>query len=485
MNNDERLSGALQENILCLLCFDDAHCKIARAALTPQLFESSVFREVAGHAIDFIDQYGEAIKDHLPDHLEGILKGDDTRKAAAYTRLIENLFLSKDTINATYIISQLHKFVRLQTFKAALVRAVEAVEDGRIDAAEVEMQKGMANQAISFEPGLSLSNPEHVGEVLDDPEEEGFDLGIAEFDRLGIKPRRKELFVGLAPRKRGKSWFITHCAKQALLQKWSVVIVTLEMSEKRYAVRMLQSFFSISRRQAEVRVTRLILDRDGELEGMVQEKIERASMQDDDIRSVLMRKAGREFRRRKQFKIKQFPSGTLTMTALEAYLDGLERFENLVPDAICIDYPSLMEMNSDNLRLELGKIVVGLRGMAVKRNAAVIMVHQGNRESEDATTVTGRMASEDISILATADNLITLNQTPAEKKLGLMRLLADATRNEESKVQVLVTQSYAVGQFALDSVRLDMGAYSDIMQEKEERDTSRRRRVKDRDEERE
>ena len=59
--DDERLSGALQENILAVLCYDAAHCKIVRHAVKPQLFESSVFREVAGLAIDFIDQYGEPI----------------------------------------------------------------------------------------------------------------------------------------------------------------------------------------------------------------------------------------------------------------------------------------------------------------------------------------------------------------------------------------------------------------------------------------
>ena len=57
----ERISGALQENILSLLCFDDKNCKMVRSGLTVQLFESSVYREVAGHAIDFIDAYGEAI----------------------------------------------------------------------------------------------------------------------------------------------------------------------------------------------------------------------------------------------------------------------------------------------------------------------------------------------------------------------------------------------------------------------------------------
>lgn len=476
----ERISGALQENILTVLCFDDGACKMVRAAVTPQLFESSVFKEVAGHAIDFIDQYGKAIGDHLPDHMEGVLKGDDARKATSYQRLIDNLFLSRDSVNSAYVISQLHRFVRMQAFKSGLVTAVEAAEDGRIEDAELAMQAAMTNQAVAFEPGMSLSDAKAVGQILDSPEEEGFNLGVSPFDRLGIIPRRKELFVWLAPRKRGKSWALTHCAKQALLQRWSCVIITLELSEKRYAARMLQSFFSISRREAEVKVTRFVRDRNGELEGMIQEKIERMTMQDDNIRATLMKKAGREFARRKEFRIKEFPTGSLTLAGLNAYLDGLERFENFTPDAILVDYPALMELDTDNMRLEMGKLFIGLRGVAVKRNSAMIVVHQGNRVSEEATTVTGNMISEDISVLATADNLITMNQTPAEKKLGLMRLVAEAVRNEESKVQALITQAYPIGQFCLDATALHSAdEYWSILEgkgEREERPPRRRRR---------
>lgn len=480
---DERISGALQENLLVLLCFDDAHCKIIRGALTPHLFESSVYREVAGIAIDFIDQYGEAVKEHLPDHLEGILKGDDARKAKAYERLLENLYVSRDSVNAAYVVTQLHKFVRLQHFKSGLVKAVEAVQDGRVDDAELAMVQAMKSQAVAFDAGLDFSKPEAIGAIFDKPEEEGFELGIPEFDSRGIYPRRKELFSLLAPRKRGKSWFITHCAKQALLQRWSVLVITLELSESAYGGRMLQAFFSISKRKGEQQVTRLVRDRNGDLEGMIQEKIDRMSMQDPDAREKLQTRARKEFRRRKGFKIKGFPMHSLTMSELEAYLDGLERFEGFTPDAILVDYPRLMKHDAKNLRIELGQTFGQLRGIGQKRNAAVVIVHQTNRASESASLVTADMAEEDISIIAAVDVAVTFSQTKPEKKLGLARLTAEYVRNAESHVQVLITQAYAVGQFCLDSQRIG-GEYWDVLDGKrggsdDDGAGRRRRRVRD------
>lgn len=480
---EERLSGALQENLLTLLCFDDSHCKIARAALTPQLFESSVFREVAGIAISFIDQYGEAVKEHLPDHLEDILKGDDARKAASYKRLLDNLFLSRDSLNAEYVLSQLQAFVRGQTFKSGLVQAVEAMEDGNIEAAEVAMQKALSKQVISFAAGLNLKDPAQMGALLDgDLNEPGFELGIPELDRMGIIPRRKELFLLIAPRGRGKSWFITHCSKMALLQRWSVVIITLEMSEKRYAARTIQTFFSVTERESSVRLAQLIRGKDGSLDDVLYEEVERLSLGNQADRSQLRSRILRDFSRRKPIYIKQFPNGSASMTDIEAYLDQLERFEGFVPDLICLDYPDLVKHDAKNKRIELGRIVEEFRGLGVKRNAACVTVSQGNRDSEEATTVTGAMVAEDISKLATVDVCLTLSRTDMEERLGLARVLVEKARNQRDGFSVLITQAYAIGQWCLDSVLLKSGDYWEMMKDKG-KERSRHRFNEDEEEE--
>lgn len=465
----ERISGSLQENLLTLLCFDDRNCKLARAAITPQLFESSVFREVAGHAIDFIDQYGEAIKDHLPDHLEGILRGDDSRKAASYQRLVDNLFASRETVNGEYVISQLHKFVRMQTLKGALIRAVEAAEDGRVEEAEVEIQKGLKTQVVSFSSGLNMSDSKQVAGLFDQLDEPGFDLGIKHFDDLGVIPRRKQLTVFLAPRGRGKSWFCVYVAKMALLQRWTVVIVTLEMSQNRYGARILQAFFSVSEREGLTRVARLKTGRDGSLQDILYEEIERASLRDPDSRNVITAKVRREFRRRPPLIIKEFPTKGLDIMGLTAYLDGLERHEGVVPDLLVVDYPDLMKHDAKNKRVEIGEIVEQLRGIGVARNCAVVVPSQSNAAGEKATTVQTTDFAEDISKLATADVVYTYSQTPAEKRLGLARLGAGKDRNHKDGFHVLITQAYNIGQFCLESVPLP-NDYWQVIDPKQKRD---------------
>lgn len=481
MQQDEKLSGALQENVLVLLCFSDSLCKIIRNSVTANLFESSVFRDIATHAIDFIDQFGEAIKDHLPDSLELILQGSDKRKATSYTRVLDNLYLSKDSVNGEYVISKIHEFVRQQNLKSAVIKAVEAIESGQIAQAEVELQKGLNNQAIAFEVGINLADSKESLRFLENTDH-GIHLGIAELDKRDICPRPQEMLLFIAPAKKGKSWALTHFGKHALLQRKKVLHITLEMSVHRCAQRYIQSFFSISKRQAEIRVPTFDVNQMGRLIGIEQEIVKRPSLDEPNIRKTLESKLNREFRRRPPLIIKQFPTGQLTMAMLRAYLDGLERFEKFTPDMLILDYPDLMEIAANDHRLATGKIFRDLRGLGVERNMALVVATQGNRESSKAKMVTDAMVAEDYSKIATADNVLTYSQTDQEHALGLARIFVSNGRNDEDKFVTLISQAYAIGQFCLDSVFMEANYWDHIdsaMQERNPRARSRRQAEED------
>jgi len=452
MKQQEKLSGALQENILTLLVFSDHYAKLIRHSITANLFESAVFREIAEQAIDFIDQFQEPIKEHLPDSLEGILLGSDKRKATSYTRVIDNLFLSKDSINGDYTISQLSQFVRQQNLKSALVKAVEAIEDGNVAGAEVELQKGLSSQIISFDPGLNLRDADQALDFFNQ-QEHGILTGITELDQRDITPRPGELFLVIAPPKKGKSWALIHFGKWGLLQRKKVLHITLEMAQSRVSQRYIQNLYSISKRSPKVNTTTLVVE-NGKLVGLDIDEVERKTLLDANIKPYLKSRIEREFRRRPPLIIKQFPTGALTISMLRAYLDGLERFHKFIPDMIILDYPDLMELDGSNLRTDTGKIYKDLRGIAMERNCAMVVASQGNRASSKAKVLTDDMVAEDYSKIATADNVLTYAQTHQEKTLNLARLFVSNGRNDEDKFQILISQAYSIGQFCLNDCYL-------------------------------
>jgi hypothetical protein len=89
--------------------------------------------------------------------------------------------------------------------------------------------------------------------------------------------------------------------------------------------------------------------------------------------------------------------------------------------------------------------------LAVERNCAVAVVHQTGRDSDNARETKATHVSEDWSVIQTADTIITYSATRPERRFGLARLYVDKARTDHGDFGVLITQSYTIGQFALQS----------------------------------
>jgi replicative DNA helicase len=451
MSSDERLSGALQENVLTLLCFDLVAAPVIRGVVEPALFESQVYREIAQAATAFLDLHHQPVGEHLPDVLEELLTGKDTRKANLLKRAISDLHASRETVNRDYVLASLNKFVHQQSLKQAILKAVDAIEANQIDEAERALEAGLKSRMVQFEAGLTMDDARGVLRFFDTAED-FISTGIAELDRREIGPRPKELFLFIAPPKKGKSWGMVHLAKHAARQRKKVLIVTLEMSEERYAQRLIQSIFSITKRQAKTSVAAFKRDGLGRFMGVDVDEVMRPSLADADMRRVIAGHIESNAGYLRNIRIKQFPTRALTPSQLDLYLDTLERVHGFIPHMVIVDYPDLMKVSSEHMRTDIGQVFQDIRGIGVSRNIAMVAPTQGNRIAAKAKLVDDTMVAEDFSKIATADNVVTYSQTAEEKRLGLARLFVSNGRNDEDKITILLSQAYAMGQFALDSV---------------------------------
>lgn len=447
----ERMSGALQENVLTLLCFDTEAARLIRLMVDVELFETRVYQDIASHAIAFLDQYGDAIKEHLPDELESKLESSDRTQSKLYKRAVENLYAAREHMNSQYITSQLQTFVHEQKLKAALLKAVESVESGNTAHAEVTLEAALKDRVTSFDVGTRFADPQQSLKFFSTVDD-GIPIGIKELDQRGIMPSAGTMMLLIAPAKFGKSWFLTHVGKYATMQRKRVLHITLENSEELTCQRYVQSFFAISKRDAKHRMPTFSVNEQGRFIGVDMSDVTRPTLRDQGIRKFVEGSLQKRFKNSSPLIIKRFPTGTLTLSQYKAYLDQLERFDKFIPDVVLLDYPDLMDIASDNLRGETSAVFKGLRGVAVERNHALVTVTQGNRASAMSRTTTDTHVAEDYSKIATADTVLTYSRTLEEKQLGLARLFVSNARGDEDKFTTLITQSYALGQFALDSM---------------------------------
>lgn len=203
-------------------------------------------------------------------------------------------------------------------------------------------------------------------------------LGFTEIDKLiggGLPCSGKTLSVVSAPTNMGKSIFLANVAVNACKQGKNVLVVSLEMSETVYAQRIYADLYNLPINN----ISNMTL----ELEKAVQEN-QYGSM-----------------------KIKEFPPSTLTVRALDGYIEQMEKQGNDF-DLICIDYLTLLHApNADNSN-EAGKSVAReMRALSYKYKCPIFTAAQMNREGM-SNSPDMRYFAESIAICAEADFIVSL-----------------------------------------------------------------------------
>lgn len=449
----EKLTGSLQENVLTLAASSDKFCRLVVLNIPLELYSNRVMRDLATQVYNYISMYSVAPKDHLPDLVEEKLEGEN---GEVLRQILENIHALQANFNEQFVVNQLNKFVRQQHLKKAVVGIIEAAEKGDTERADTVIDGYRGTSYAQFNPGLTLK--EFVGDLGKvDRTLPCVPTGIPELDRAELGPARGELHLFVGPMKRGKTWWLLHLTKQALLHRLPTVYITLEVSPQIIAGRLLQSFFGMTRRESDAAVSgRFDIDDQGRLRGIRVEEIAKKVALTSVAGMTRIKKAYSDrnlVARISEFlRIQSFPTGGLRIKELNAYLENLVSFERFMPAVVVVDMASLMYLDIKNYRLALGMVMKELRGIAVERNCAMVTASQSNRASLTARTITEGHAAEDISQIGIADVAITYNQTPEERELNVARLYVAVARNSVDKWSVGITQSYGTGQFCTGSV---------------------------------
>lgn len=470
--HEEPLPTSLQQSILTTLLVNNRYGALIAAQIQPGAFDDGLYREVATAVLDYRRRYNRAPGWSHTDDLFSAQLADSHRRGPLLRKLLGDLLALSEGLNAEYIASQTQQFLKEQGVKTMLSAVEERYSRGGPEATDDILdiiRKGLKSEPGQLDAGTFLTDSNRALSFLD-TRTIGLPLGIPGLDKLGIGPTPKELLLYIAPKSSGKSWFCVHVGKQGLLHKERIVHISLEFAEDRIAGRYFQSLFAGGWEPA-VQVPRLEL---GESDQFVSFTTERQKVAIDfslpDARKLLTAKIADWGIRLGRLVIKQFPTGGLTLAQLEGYLDYIEATHKFIPTILIIDYPDLMKLDPNNYRISLGRVFEDLRGLGVKRNLAIVVPTQSNRESIGARQNTSKSVAEDIRKINTADNVLVYSQTNAEYELGLARLSLDHARNNRDRSQYLIAQAYGMGQYVLQSARVTNRYYEQLTKATSEQD---------------
>lgn len=453
----DRLTGATEDNVLTALCWSESHAAAIAVKVPPELFSTRAYVRIAEAAHTFLQRFNEPPRGHIRDLLEDrLMKGEEGK---LLRRTLDAMEVLQAELKPEYVVEQLDRFIALRELSQAVEGAADALAKGDLQAAQDALYVPAANRSTSS--GTWLHDPKRALRYLDAKEDDLFSSGIDVLDSNGVRPARKRMMLLIAPPKRGKSWWLVNVGKANLMRRKRVLHITLEMPEEEVAMRYVMAMFALSEGKAStLRVPAFRSDGNGGYSSIDFDTISAEELS-AKTRPIIAKRL-RALKSRARLLIKEFPTASLTIPQLNAYLDALKSTENFVPDLVIVDYPDLMAIDSTALRTDTGRLFKELRGLAMMRNIALVGATQGNRDSESAKTLKLKNVAEDWSKIMTADYILTYSRTEQERKIGLARIGVEAARGARDGWSALVTQSYEIGQFALDSVYMNNTMFAEL-----------------------
>lgn len=308
-------------------------------------------------------------------------------------------------------------FATRQLLKMTILDAVEAL--GKEEKVNIERLRTRLDEALMIESADLLDGAyDYYSNPYKRLEEDKNEVRIA----TGLSPdldraiRRGlaggEIAVVVAPTSVGKTLFLINIAYNAMKQGKKVLYVTLELSGRKMAGRFDQ------------RVT-----------NKHYEEIELHPSLVYDATKKLARKGG-------GLRIKDSTSSKLSSGELGVYLERLRKDYEF--DMVIVDQMDLMYSPKEykERRHELSSILISLRRLGSVYNVPVWTASQATRLAGAAGVTTLWDMAEDIGKANWADVVLTLSQSPEDKKENLIFLDTAKNRIGDGNPRVILTVDY-------------------------------------------
>ena len=462
-------------------------------------FESSYIDTVAKWCLRYHKKYGKApmeyIKDIYNTEKERLKDGEATLIAKLLTSASAEFEKETDTLNTDYLLDRATVHIKKKKLLEMGERLQSMAELGDVDAAEKEMQqyKSLAKATSGW------TNPFSANEVknyfIDEQNKSNKLFAFpGQLGKLVGEFERNNLWAILGPAKRGKSFWLQEISIQGVLEGFQVAHISLEMDAHRMKRRMYRRMtaqtdtagdfiypcFDCRKNQLgfctkSFRTNDITLYEEGgekpqytasmKYRPCVACRGSRDFVPDTWYELIrrdkfTARKAGKQLielgkARANGFRFKSYPAFSASVSQIKTDLQYLESLEGFVPDIIVVDYADITapEDSRTTGRDRIDETWKMLKNMGDEFHGLVVSASQSNRGSFDKKFVGQTDISEDIRKIAHVDGMLSINQTPLEKRQMVTRIAKIAGREEDFDQfeTCMVLQNLRLGQVLLDS----------------------------------
>lgn len=367
----------LEEYIL-LTCFkNNGYFNSISEHVNIEYFDNIDVKRVLNSVLSFVKEYSK-----FPNFSELVLFS----KEKSYKDSLKNILLEYKTfqgIDEDILIKQTEDFFRQKSVYMTMLDVAKKFSDGEISNGEIlERFQYCCNISLVNDLGHDYFKDleDHIQYLL--TAQEKISTGITWLDKKlngGFLTLGKALYVIMGGTNSGKSIWLANFCINILKQNLCVPIISLEMSEQVYSERISAGLNQINIGELKDNIEKL------------RENVGNFKYNNPDSQLI----------------VKEFPTGQLTVSGLDAYLDKLKK-SGYNFNIVIIDYMTLMRGEGDNSYEKGKKLAEDLRALTYKYKVSFLTAIQANREGTDNKMPKLNNASESMGIVHTADFVMSI-----------------------------------------------------------------------------
>lgn len=359
-------------------------------------FESAHHKKLLQILLNYINKYNS-----VPprDTLEQYIKLY-TKENVLKNHLLElvEIVVNYDLKDKDFVMEVTLDFFKKQTLKKSLLKAADEFESGNYGGIANLINEAMKkcepkSKGHDYFKDIEVRMVQKIRKPV--PCMHGLDSGI------GGGLSGGELGIILSPTGGGKSMMLVKFGSTALQYGKKVVYYSLELSETVIGNRFDACLNNIKMNEV-YQFKQMIIDNSKKLE-------ENGGL----------------------LKIKDYPTGTATVNTIKNHLSSLNRESGFVPDLILIDYADIMKplVNYVEKRHSLTSIYEGVRALSMELNVPIWTASQTSRMSINKNEFDLSSISESLGKAQTADIIVGVARTDADKLAKKAKLMVMKNRN--------------------------------------------------------
>lgn len=496
-----RTDLTIEKQILSAMIISDLFMQRFSEIMKPVFFENTYIRTVAKWILDYHKTHKSSPKMTIKDILDAkiALKEIDEKEAKLIQPIITDIIEMAAVLpdfDHDYHIRAAEDYFTSRNMVISANSILQLVEQKQLNEAE-RVFSNYHKVAIEVSPIFNPLDEVEIEDTFREAEMPFFQFP-GEWGKYCGPFERGHLVGIMGAFKRGKTWLLQEFAIQAMLQKRRVLFVSLEMSKKQIKERLFQSLTSTGSKP-EYRVPHFDCTFNQRNTCELAERINTADypIVDGDNNTLPYDKSYNDYkicafcRNHPKLRDNFHPSvwyETITRPRFEYHhvvdelkawkmfkqfiryvsfprfsktIGDVHRVANIliedgyVPDVILLDYGDIFKGEDSRITGYTKEDItwMAMAQLASELNCLVVSPTQVTKDGQTAKSLNVKHQSKWVGILAHVDKMFSLNQTPIEKRAGIMRwgTLADRHKDFDEHTQLTILQNIYLGQSYLDA----------------------------------